>query len=435
VPKSCWIGEDNAGKASTDRRFTVTVENVATGGTASVTVHGEDEVDATIDADDLPTGPSGQIDGVTFEYVVVRKEKWCSAGSPSLGICQVTATRTSFPSPAQRSTQDARAPTASLTLAAGRAFTRSLEVAARVDATDPGSASSGAGYVAFGGTERRGGCAPLAPCVEPLGPGLTVRLAPGPDGQRIVEARVYDKARGPTDDPGATTIGTPPGNASTPFSDAIYVDRTAPAIFIRISTTRVMVGSPVTFDASQSTDPGEGSGLRPASAAWSFGEGAPGAGLVVTRTYSRTGRFPFTFTVTDNAGNVALTDPVEIDVTAAPVPPQPGTAEKPPQAPRPETVDRRAPTLSSLSVRRRAGRATVAFRLSERGVVRVEVRRVLPRPVRRTAALSRGLRAGRRGVLLPAAATRKRGRYVIVLVARDRAGNVSKPRTLRLTTR
>jgi hypothetical protein len=63
------------------------------------------------------------------------------------------------------------------------------------------------------------------------------------------------------------------------------------------------------------------------------------------------------------------------------------------------------------------------------------VRRLLPRPARRLASLSRQLGAGRRGILLPAAATKKPGRYAIVLVARDRAGNVSRPRTLRLTTR
>ncbi|HUH15388.1 MAG TPA: hypothetical protein VML35_05845, partial [Gaiellaceae bacterium] len=62
-------------------------------------------------------------------------------------------------------------------------------------------------------------------------------------------------------------------------------------------------------------------------------------------------------------------------------------------------------------------------------------RRVVPRPVRPVASLSRRLPAGRRTIVLPAAATTKRGRYQILLVARDQSGNVSRPRSLTLRTR
>lgn len=435
VPKSCWIGEDNSGKASTERRFTVRITNVATALTASVTVHGEDEVDATIDPGELPVGAGGQIEGTTFEYVVVRKEKWCSAGSPTFGTCQATATRTSHPpSPPVRSTQDGRAPSGSLVLAGGATFVRTLDVPAGVSASDPGPSASGPGYVAFGGAGRRGGCAVLAGCAEPLASGLTVRVAGGADGPRTVEARVYDRARGPADDAGATTIGTPPGNVSAPFQDTVVLDRTPPYIFMRISTVRVTVGAPVTFDASQSTDP-NGSGVQPTSGEWTFGDGGRATGLVAAHTYPRAGRFALGFSVADQAGNVALATPAEIEVVAAPVAPQPKTSETPPAAPPPATVDRVPPTLTALGLRRSGARVTVGFRLSERAVVRIEVRRLQPRPVRRMTSISRALGAGRRGIVLPPSATEKAGRYAIVLVARDRAGNVSKPRTLRLTRR
>jgi hypothetical protein len=311
---------------------------------------------------------------------------------------------------------------------------RTLEVTATVNAADPGgAAASGPGYVAFGGSARPGGCRASFGCAGPLAPGLTVRLEPGPDGIRTVEARVYDRAGGPASDPGGTTIGTPPGNASAPFSDTVFLDRTAPFIFLRASTVKVTAGVPVTFEASQTVDP-EGSGVQPTSGEWDFGDGGRATSLVARHTYTQTGHFTLRFSVVDQVGNLARTD-VPLEVFAVPVPPEPKTTETPPQTPAPTSVDRQPPTLSALTARRRNGRVALSFRVSERAVVRVEVRRVLPRPARRTAALSRSLAAGRRGIVLPAAAMQKRARYVIVLVARDRAGNVSKPRTLRLTTR
>ena len=433
VPGSCWENDDSSGKKSTERRFVVTVTNTATGAKETVTVHGDGEVDATIDPAEFPGG-AGAVDGRLFSYSIVRKERVCISGSPPLGICELHDTWTIPYSDVVSSTQDDRAPTGSLVLARGATFVRSLDVAATVTASDPGTAASGPGYVAFGGSDRRSGCGPLGGCAEPLGSNLTVRLAAGADGPRIVEGRVYDRARGPADDPGTTTIGTPPGNVSAPFRATVVLDRTAPYISTRVSTVRVTVGAPVTFDASQSADP-NGSGVLPTSGEWTFGDGARATTLVATHTYTRLGRFPLAFSVADRVGNVAQSAPGEVEVVAAPVAPEPRTTETPPRAPAPTTVDRTAPTLTALTVRRRSGRTTIGFRLSERAVVRVEVRRLLPRPVKWTTSITRQLGAGRRGVVLLPAATRKTGRYAIVLVARDRAGNVSRVRTLTLTTR
>lgn len=422
VEGKCW----NHG---TDRRFIVTITSAATGAKETVTVRGGDSVDATVEADDFP---GGAIDGQRFSYRVVRKSERCLQPGP-FGTCFDETTDSSSFANEVASIQDDRAPTGSLALAGGRTYVRSLEVPATVSATDPGAAASGPGYVAFGASGPRG-CGAVTGCAAvPLGPGLTVRLEPGPDGIRTVEGRVYDRARGPADDPGATTIGTPPGNVSASFNDSIFLDRTAPYIFLRASTVKVTVGVPVTFEASQTVDP-EGSGVLPGSGAWDFGDGGRATSLVASHTYTRTGKFTLRFSVADQVGNVGQTE-VPLEVFAVAVPPEPRTTETPPQAPPPATVDRRPPAFSALAVRRRGGRATVAFRLSERATVRVEVRRLLPRPVRRMASLSRQLGAGRRGIVLPAASTRKPGRYAIVLVARDRAGNVSRTHTLRLTTR
>ena len=416
VRNECW----NHGK---DRRFVVTITNTATGEKETVTVHGGTEVDATVRAEDFP---GGAIDGQRFSYRVAGKSERCLQPGP-FGTCLDWTSDSASLTNEVASLQDDRAPTGSLLLAGGKQFVRSLEVPAAVTAADPGGpAASGPGYVGFG-AERRG-CG-LGACAQPLGPGLVVRLEPGPDGIRTVEGRVYDKARGPADDPGATTIG----NASAPFSDAVFLDRTAPYIFLRASTVKVTAGVQVTFDASQTVDP-DGSGVFPQSGEWDFGDGGRASGLVARHTYTRTGSLTLRFSVSDMIGNVGRTE-VPLEVFATPVPPEPKTTETPPQAPAPATVDRRPASLTALTVRRVRGRLTVGLRLSERATVRVEVRRVLPKPARRTASISRALGAGRRGIVLPAAATNKRGRYTIVLVARDRAGNVSKPKTLRLTTR
>lgn len=423
-PTNCWKS------GGSDRRFVVTITNEATGAKDTVTVNGRDKVDATIGQDDFP---AGAVDGQRFTYRVTRKEKECTDAVP-VGPCLEDRTLAYDSVNTVWSTQDDRAPTGALVLAAGLTYVNTVELPIAVTASDPGTNASGPGYVAFGGSGRRGGCGVLIGCAEPLQQGMSVRLEPGPDGIRTVEARVYDRARGPADDPGATMIGSPPGNASAPFSDSIFLDRTAPYITVRISSVRVAVGAPVTFDASQTSEQ-EGSGVSPGTGAWTFGDGGTARSLVATHAYARTGMYTIGFAVSDWAGNVARSAPVEIEVVAAPVSPQPVETETPPQAPPPTTVDRRPPVFSAFAVRRRGGRATVAFRLSERATVRVEVRRLTPRPARRVASLSRQLAAGRRSILLPAASTRKPGRYTIVLVARDRAGNVSRARTLTLAAR
>ena len=442
VPKSCWIGEDNSGKASTERRFTVRITNLGSGKTESVTVNGEDEVDATIDPNELPRGPNGEIDGVRFEYTVVRKEKWCSSGSPSFGTCQVTSTRTSTASSPVSSTQDMRRPSGSLELAAGATFVRSLRVPARITAADPagagGQSGSGAGYVELAATPQFEAC--RRDCVQALGGPVTAQLQAGPDGVRVVHARVYDRARRAADDPGTTSFGIPPGNVSQPFTDSVVLDTTPPQLFVRLSTTRATAGTAVTYDASQTVDrggTGADSGVEPGSAVWTFGDGATGGGLITTHAYAAPGSYTVAVSVSDGVGNVRRTELGQIVVVAAPVAPLPQTTSTP-STPAPAATDRRAPSLSALAVRRRGGRLLLAFRLSERAGVVVEVRRLAPRPQRTLGSFVRAVGAGRRELTVPVRLTRRlraKGRYRFALAARDPSGNRAAVRFVQLTVR
>lgn len=438
VPSNCWVNDDAAGLKSKERRFVVTVTNAQTGAKKTVTVRGDDEVDATIETGDFPAGPGGAIDGQRFTYSVVRKESRCVDGSPPINACFDRATHTSNSSADVTSTQDDRAPVGALRLAGGAVHVRTLDVAAAVTASDPGgAAASGAGYVVFSGSPQLRTC--LGGCSEPLGGPLTVRLEPGPDGLRTVEARVVDRARRPSDDAGSTALGTPPGNASQPFQASVVLDRTPPHVVLQVSTIRATVGVPVTFDASQTVDLGNGaSGVQPGSGRWEFGDGeSRGGGLVATHAYRAAGTYAIGFAVTDQVGNRAtraMGQTGEIVVVPEAVPPVPQTTTTPAPAPAPTKVDRTPPGLTSIRFHRTGGRTSMSFRLSERAIVRVQVRRLTPRPARVLKTLSRALRAGRGGIVLPAA-LRKAGRYEITFVARDAAGNTSRPRTLRLTTR
>ena len=442
VPQSCWLNKDALGNDSTDRRFKVTITNLATNQTTSVTVNGEDEVDATIDANELPRGPNGEIDGVRFQYIVTRKEKYCSGGFEFPEACTSTATQTSRDSDPVRSTQDTRRPSGTLELAGGVSFVRTLSIAGRVTATDPGGAGgSGPGYVELDSSPQFGTC--KRSCIQSLDAPVTVQLESGPDGMRTVQARIYDRARRPADDPGVTAIGTPPGNVSLPFSDTVILDTKPPTIFVSVSTVRATVGVPVTVDASRSVDvggTGADSGVDPSGTEWTFGDGtAKAVGLVARHTYTAPGTFLLTLAVPDRVGNVRRLDLGEIVVVSMPVPPEPRTTSTPtPPTPAPKQVDSKAPLLSQLSVRKVGGRIVLTLRASERGTLVVEARRLSPRPQRTVGSLKRPIRAGRQALTLPAAVARRLrapGSYRLTLAIRDAAGNKGRVRFVTLRTR
>jgi subtilisin family serine protease len=76
------------------------------------------------------------------------------------------------------------------------------------------------------------------------------------------------------------------------------LDTKAPPVAVPGSGYSGSKGVPVQFDGSASHDPNG----RPVSFAWSFGDGATGAGAKPTHTYSRAGIYTVTLTVTDASG-------------------------------------------------------------------------------------------------------------------------------------
>ena len=86
------------------------------------------------------------------------------------------------------------------------------------------------------------------------------------------------------------------------------------------------VGEPVTFDASESTDP---AGIGPravASYRWEFGDGNHGSGRVVRHTYTRAGTYPVRLTVRDEQGLAGTAERVVTVRAVEPGPNQPPVA-------------------------------------------------------------------------------------------------------------
>ena len=92
------------------------------------------------------------------------------------------------------------------------------------------------------------------------------------------------------------------------------------------------VNTPITFDASASSDP-DGTIV---SYSWDFGDGNTAAGVTATNTYVMAGTFPVTLTVTDDAGLTASAQTEAVITDAAPPPPPPAN---PPPANPPPPVD------------------------------------------------------------------------------------------------
>lgn len=72
-----------------------------------------------------------------------------------------------------------------------------------------------------------------------------------------------------------------------------------PPIAVASATSGVLEGSAVSFDASDSSDPGSNDAL---TYSWSFGDGQNGSGENTTHTYDDNGVYSATLTVTDDSG-------------------------------------------------------------------------------------------------------------------------------------
>lgn len=177
----------------------------------------------------------------------------------------------------------------------------------------------------------------------------------------------------------------------------------------------------------------------PATIVWSFGDGGTALGGSVTHAYAEPGAYTVTVTAVDAVGNSReQTAVVQVpEPAASPTPTQgPATFATPTPAPSATptpAVDTIAPAVSapSLTPRRpRRGRsARLRYTLSEAARVAVTVRRVRPR--RKVLSLTAPGGTGVNRRTLPTKRLRP-GRYRVVLVATDAAGNRSVAVRLRL---
>ncbi len=141
------------------------------------------------------------------------------------------------------------------------------------------------------------------PLPEPVDPLTIVTLLVTPIGgdfagsnSRSVEIRLVP--------PSTTPVIIPPNGPPVPS-------------FI-ITPTPVTTYTPVSFDASATTDEGAPCGVA-CTYAWNFGDGSSGTGVTVSHEYRTAGTFEARLTVTDfRGGSATLSKPVTVTATAAP---------------------------------------------------------------------------------------------------------------------
>jgi hypothetical protein len=242
-------------------------------------------------------------DGHAYTLVLRAHEDQCQA--TFLGLC----TRYGFfigpDSSPERFQVDRDAPTVTLAVNGGRAFTRTREVTLDLLASDPpsaGGAASGVGSMQIGDGSGlacpNGQGAPS--CPQPFQSSVSHRLADGPDGPRTVEVVVRDRAV-----PGWSHHGDPRalvGNPSAIATATITLD-TQPPVPVATVATRVEAGTPTLLDATASTD--ATSGVDPASVRWDFADGTSVTGATASKTFAQPGANRGTLRMTDLAGNAA----------------------------------------------------------------------------------------------------------------------------------
>jgi PKD repeat protein len=145
---------------------------------------------------------------------------------------------------------------------------------------------------------------------------------------------------GPNADPSPTHTYQTPGvytvtltvtgtSGTSTTSHTVTVDKPPTALFT-VSPSLATPSSPVSFDASDSTDPNPGGSI--VNYSWNFGDGGRGTGVTAAHSFSAPGFYNVTLTVTDDRGQTATftpPQPVIIDrpsasFTASPNPAVPG---------------------------------------------------------------------------------------------------------------
>jgi len=179
---------------------------------------------------------------------------------------------------------DKTAPSGSITINNGDAYTNSTSVTLTLTATD---ATSGVHQVRF----SNDGTWDTEPW-ETFSTSKDWVLPPG-DGPKTVYYQIRDNA----------------GLVSEVYFDTIVLDLTKPTANAGQNRT-VKVGETVIFDASGSTVDTD-----IVSYEWDFGDGTTGTGVITTHTYMTPGTYKVTLTVKDAAGN-ADTDTIVVTVVA-----------------------------------------------------------------------------------------------------------------------
>jgi PKD repeat protein len=83
---------------------------------------------------------------------------------------------------------------------------------------------------------------------------------------------------------------------------ALFLAACNPIAIIEVNPSKVVVDEEVTFDGSGTMITATPEGTTAVKYEWKFGDGEEATGAEVTHTYTRTGSFTVTLTVTDSAG-------------------------------------------------------------------------------------------------------------------------------------
>jgi PKD repeat protein len=219
-------------------------------------------------------------------------------------------------------TIDRSKPNAAIHLAADAAFVKDTKIPLRIDFADDVAGPFPANFLCF----QAGGSAPCekstgaiygynAACSAPGSGGKSTTFSCTADYGEIADGTVWacaiaadasipDNPSGPDQRASAERA-----NLSAPSCDSVVLDRTPPTVSIATASSSVKAGALVSFQATMAD---AASGLAGAGT-WAWGDGTRGD--AATHTYTRSGTYEVSLTVTDAAGNAA-TAKQAITVTA-----------------------------------------------------------------------------------------------------------------------
>jgi PKD repeat protein len=111
------------------------------------------------------------------------------------------------------------------------------------------------------------------------------------------------------------TVQVSDGRGGTAMASVrVTISNLPPVAVASASSTSVVKGNPVTFDAGGSNDPDDPPPPGALTYRWDFGDGRPiETGMIVTHIYAKAGSYPVTLTVTDD-DNAASTATVGVSV-------------------------------------------------------------------------------------------------------------------------